>query len=177
MSPQAPPIDPSAPRGPHAVPATPAHGGQPAPDLLIPFLALRDTPCPACTYNLRGLTGAACPECGAPLELRVGLTEPRMALWIAGLVGLAAGAGFNTLLLVYVAIRIVSGDRPGGRVWMNEFVLHNLIAGVLEGAMLGAWLLLRRPIRRLPMGARGALVALAWACAAVNVLVFSALIR
>lgn len=33
------------------------------------FLADRDAPCPSCTYNLRGLSGPACPECGRALVL------------------------------------------------------------------------------------------------------------
>lgn len=32
------------------------------------YLADRDVPCPACGYNLRGITTAACPECGAALD-------------------------------------------------------------------------------------------------------------
>lgn len=55
--------------------ATPAPG--PGPALVAAYLASRDAPCPGCGYNLRGLTGSACPECGKPLELRlVGATEP-----------------------------------------------------------------------------------------------------
>ncbi len=40
-------------------------------DLLREFLSHRDAMCPACGYNLRGLTGQACPECAAALTLDV----------------------------------------------------------------------------------------------------------
>lgn len=40
-------------------------------DLLQEFLAQQDAPCPACGYNLRGLTGPACPECAGVLTLGV----------------------------------------------------------------------------------------------------------
>lgn len=39
--------------------------------LLIAFLAANDAPCPGCGYNLRGLAGATCPECGEAVELDV----------------------------------------------------------------------------------------------------------
>lgn len=40
------------------------------------YLAARDTPCPGCTYNLRGLAGHACPECGRSITLEE-LSRPR----------------------------------------------------------------------------------------------------
>jgi hypothetical protein len=39
--------------------------------LLASFLADRDVPCPGCGYNLRGLLGSRCPECGEAIELDV----------------------------------------------------------------------------------------------------------
>jgi hypothetical protein len=39
-------------------------------------LAEHDVACPACGYNLRGLTGMTCPECGSPVEL-----PPERARW------------------------------------------------------------------------------------------------
>lgn len=35
------------------------------------FLSGRDTPCPHCGYNLRGLTAGACPECEHALRLQL----------------------------------------------------------------------------------------------------------
>ncbi len=34
---------------------------------IIAHLATRDTPCPTCSYNLRGLTTLQCPECARPI--------------------------------------------------------------------------------------------------------------
>ncbi len=36
---------------------------------LAEFLANRDVPCPGCEYNLRGLTGETCPECGKQVTI------------------------------------------------------------------------------------------------------------
>ena len=33
------------------------------------YLADRDLPCPKCTYNLRGVSGERCPECGEALRI------------------------------------------------------------------------------------------------------------
>lgn len=59
-----------------------------APDdqaLLLTYLADRDTPCPGCGYNLRGLKEDACPECSGPVALAItgpaaGGVPPRFAL-------------------------------------------------------------------------------------------------
>ena len=69
--------------------------------LLREFLADQDIQCPQCRYNLRSLTGDRCPECGEQLLLGVHLVEPKLAAPIAGIIGLAAGAGLNGLLIVY----------------------------------------------------------------------------
>ncbi len=42
-------------------------------ELLQTYLAARDEACPACRYNLRGVAGTQCPECGRQLAL--GLRE------------------------------------------------------------------------------------------------------
>ena len=73
--------------------------------MLAQFLAERDEPCPSCGYSLRGLTTATCPECRQELRLRVGLVEPRMKLYLLGLVGLSAGVGFNAIVLDFLARR------------------------------------------------------------------------
>src|SRR5882724_749530 len=76
-------------------------------ELLRAFLVGRDVLCPACGYNLRDLLGERCPECGEEVVLQVGLVEPRHAAAIAGVIGLAAGAGMSGLLLVYLFVQAV----------------------------------------------------------------------
>lgn len=49
--------------------------GGPVDQTLVAYLAQRDTPCPHCGYNLRGVESPRCPECGGALELT--LARPR----------------------------------------------------------------------------------------------------
>jgi hypothetical protein len=134
----------------------------------------RDEPCPACRYNLRLLRTDQCPECGEHLQLRVGLVEPRMRLWIAGLVGLAAGGGFSALLLIYVVIMVTL---EGGRGLPHEFVWVNAAGLLVEGLALTWWLVRRRRFRGRSVQVRSVLVALAWALSLLNVTVFALVIR
>ncbi len=63
-------------------------------ELLRALVAARDMPCPVCAYNLRRITSAKCPECGAQLDLRVGSTDLKLGPWLVALFGLALPAGF-----------------------------------------------------------------------------------
>ncbi|MBC7772558.1 MAG: hypothetical protein H7210_08705 [Pyrinomonadaceae bacterium] len=80
---------------------------------LAAFLADQDVPCPACGYNLKGLTKQACPECNQPLALRVGQAKPKMKLWIASIVGLSLGLGANGFPFVLYAILRSHWDSGG----------------------------------------------------------------
>ena len=72
--------------------------------------------CPGCGYNLRGLTTAHCPECRRAIELRVGLTEPRLGMYLAGVTGLLGGAALAAIFLfVVVLISIIDKGWPTGR--------------------------------------------------------------
>ena len=143
-------------------------------ELLRAFLDGRDAACPGCGYNLRNLQGSRCPECGDELALRVGLVEPRQGALIAGLIGLAAGAGMSGLLIIY-AILISVFHRWGGpdaRFWF-------LTTGgfVIEGTAIALWLLEWRDIRRLPTGVKSLLVSGCWALTFLNLLVFTMFVR
>ncbi len=77
------------------------------------MLAARDIPCPVCAYNLRRITSANCPECGAQLDLRVASTDLKLGPWLVALFGLALPAGFvgtyAIIGLVYLVVTIAMG--------------------------------------------------------------------
>ena len=80
-------------------------------ELLQALLAARDIPCPMCAYNLRRITSANCPECGAQLDLRVASTDLKLGPWLVALFGLALPAGFvgacAAMALVYLSVTIM----------------------------------------------------------------------
>lgn len=123
----------------------------PSPDRidLAAFLAARDAPCPVCGYNLRSLLTDRCPECGRHLVLAVGTTEPKLGAFILGLVGIAAGWGFCTLLLVFAVIVTGRGSGP------MLFELIPLLAGMFGLAFaLWGWVHCRRKLSRMSDFAR-----------------------
>jgi hypothetical protein len=74
------------------------------------FLAERDTPCPACGYNLRGLAGTKCPECGRMLLLKelMGPTRGRLGRWFWG--GIAIDAGLIVWMSLGLARTMPAAD-------------------------------------------------------------------
>jgi hypothetical protein len=144
-------------------------------DHLTLFLAERDAPCPACGYNLRRLLLPVCPECGERLELRVGMVEPRMGLWITGLMASASGAGFNLLLLGYILITLAW--RRGQSGFMYRFVVINAVGLLVEGAIIALWLTQRHRFRHMGFPARIALVVVAALVSVIDLVVFTAFIR
>jgi len=144
------------------------------PNLLPTFLAGRDCACPGCGYNLRDLRGTRCPECGDELVLQVGLMEPRQAGVIAGLIGLAAGAGMSGLLLGFLVILLVTRQAGGPDA---GFVVVNLGGLVVEGTAIVIWLRNWRAIRRLKAGMTWVLVAACWGLTLTNLIVFSIFVR
>lgn len=142
---------------------------------LAAFLADQDVPCPGCGYNLRGLAASRCPECNQELALRVGLAETHSGLWLTGLVGLASGAGFSGLFLVFMVIIISSQAGPTGGLGL--FLLATVPSLALEGLLLLLWVRFGARLRRQPAPVRGWLAAGCWVLTLINVIVFSKLIR
>jgi hypothetical protein len=132
------------------------------PDQLVTFLTERDEPCPGCGYNLRGLTTDRCPECHQRLALRVGLAEPRLGVFIGGVVGLACGWGFGAATLAMGAVfRAPARD-----------LVPPLACVVVNGAVIALWVRRRRLVSGLA-APRGALLAAAcWALSAAFVVWF-----
>jgi hypothetical protein len=141
---------------------------------LLRFVAGRDVECPGCQYNVRDLKITRCPECGDELELSLRLAEPRQGSLIAGLVGLAAGAGFGGLLLVYIGIILFLSGRGGPP---NDFFGITCTGFVVHAIGLGIWIKNWRNIRRARPRTRTFLVALCWFLPLAFVASFSIVIR
>jgi hypothetical protein len=127
------------------------------------FLGVRDVACPSCAYNLRGLSGATCPECGEALRLQVGLVEARLAGWVFGLVGLSIGVGFTGVLVVWG----VTAGMLGGMAAQLAEEAPLLVALPVEVACLAAWIRWGRAVRRLPAARRWAMALGCWALSLV----------
>ena len=126
------------------------------------YLAEHDEQCPLCEYNLRGLTGTVCPECGEPLRLRVSLREPKMAAYLCGLIGLSMGVGFSGIVLVFVVVSaLLYGYERGFFDWIIVALVSQF---VIEGLAMWLWLVRRNWIRRRSRGQRRALAVAAWGC-------------
>lgn len=138
-----------------------------APTLLEQHLASHEEQCPMCGYNLHNLRGRRCPECGQELTLHVALAEPRLGAFYTGMVGLAAGFGFTSLVLLWGAVALAR--RGGPEPWQ---LLLLFVESVVLGAMLLTWIRKGAAIRRLPPAARQLLAALAWLAAVMAVLIF-----
>lgn len=78
--------------------------------MLQDYLSKNNEPCPSCEYDLHGLKGNKCPECGQELLLRVGLATPNLAAFIVGLIGLASAAGFSgTMSVLFFCMFLIYG--------------------------------------------------------------------
>lgn len=141
---------------------------------LIQYLADRNVPCPACTYNLRGLQSDRCPECNREVVLQIRLAEPRMGAWIASLVAVCAMLGFNGLLSLYFLIFVVR--RGGGsRDWAIASALF--ISTGVAAVALTLLVRLRRRFCNLTFVPRASLTAVAWALTAISTIYFFAFAR
>ena len=63
--------------------------------ILRAWLNGRDTPCPCCKYNLRGLTSGRCPECGSPLEISITAQTP--LCFTVAIVAVGAALGLEAI--------------------------------------------------------------------------------
>ena len=144
-------------------------------ELLQTFLRERDVACPRCEYNLRNLVGDRCPECGDELVLRVNLSEPKMAAFLTGLIGLAAGAGFSGLLILYMVIVSLLMQRGGG--FWGMFLAVTATGFVVMGMGVWFWIRGRKHIRRLPQGRQWILAAGCWCLTLANLIIFTKAIR
>ena len=67
-------------------------------DLIRQYLADRTVGCPVCHYNLRGVAGNSCPECGTRLHLHINTLDLRLGPWLLGVIAVAMSLGFSFIL-------------------------------------------------------------------------------
>ncbi len=127
------------------------------------YLAQRDSPCPKCGYNLRGLDNDKCPECGQPAALAIIADERRQreaaaraearrksGPWWLGLPGLV-------WVTVYIGVSFLKG--PGG-IARHPRIPTWLMFAVLGASLIGAFVLIVPRRKRLAASAPGRLAAL-----------------
>ncbi len=157
--------------------SNPAPGEQridPTGEFLRNYLRGRDVACPGCGYNVRDLVGARCPECGQELVMSVRLSEPRQGALITGLVGLASGAGFGGLLLIFCIISFTLMRRGGPP---TEFYIIIVPGFVIHCVAMWFWIRRWNAIRRISRTARTLLVIGTLILPIAFVVVFSVAIR
>lgn len=111
-------------------------------ELIQSFLRDRTIGCPACGYNLRGLAGHGCPECGALLELRLASSKTRMGWWVGSLLAVVLPLGFHATLAV---TGIIAATRQPSWWWRtNDWYLVGLSWGMALGLSTLAIFLIRR---------------------------------
>lgn len=83
---------------------------------LTSYLADHDAPCPHCRYNLRGVSGSTCPECGNSIELALST--------------LSRFGGRGLFLLAALLVVLIGGSIAATRQWRE---VH---AAATSGGML-----------------------------------------
>lgn len=137
-------------------------------ELLHRYLRARDEPCPLCGYNLRGLQGLTCPECGKVLRLHVGLVHPNLRAFIAGLVPLAGTFGFAFLTFVWV---MYMTWRFGQGLNIRTCLIL-LGPVVVSGGFMVVWIGLARRIRTTTRAKRTLLLLIAWLIPSLMITLF-----
>ena len=115
---------------------------QAPPGTLQSFLADRDTPCPGCGYNLRGLPDSTCPECGIPIELSIANRDP---LWSWHRLIACAWSSLVLLNTISLVSAVLTLGKFGSVSRLPTWIYVQYIAfGVLELAAvgIGSWCLI-----------------------------------
>jgi hypothetical protein len=105
---------------------------------LARFLAERDVACPGCSYNLRGLNAARCPECGLALSVRMLRGDVRLT--VAWWIGFAPLAVIALPAVPLIAFGVASA---AAHIHEEEFVGGFASAAVAMSALCGGIMELR----------------------------------
>lgn len=127
---------------------------------VIAFLNGRSAPCPRCTYDLRDIRKAQCPECGEPLILTVGSPRVRFGWLVLAMVPGCFSGVAAAFLLFPISMTIGRQFPPGhGLPW--PIVAADIFGFLSAGSV---WLMYRHRHRILSWRARrqGGFVAIIW---------------
>lgn len=124
--------------------ASHCHG---SPDDLLLFLADHDSPCPGCTYNLRGQTRDRCPECGITISLKALKATRRNAPFVVGLVGIVLGFLTNSVLSVVIIVLFAPFVKETAGAGLYLFL--TLLGVAVDVCVLVLWVRLQPRVARL----------------------------
>jgi hypothetical protein len=112
------------------------------PTLFSRFVDETDAECPRCRYQLRGIHGSACPECGRRLELRICTLPPRLDAFFLGVIALAFPTGYTGIWVVSMLWYGIRKDQL--ELLWNPGMVRIEVGFAINGAALITWVLMRR---------------------------------
>ncbi len=147
--------------------AAPPPAAAPALDpLLAAWLRTGPSACPRCRYDVSAAARPACPECGMPLRLHVGLADPVTLPWTIVLTLLALAPGLAGLMVFGTILHELIND---GRILLRRPAgpLLAILPVVVVPPIL--WIAGRRRLVRLAPGPRRVSLGLFTAIAFVTI--------
>ena len=105
---------------------------------LVQFVATRDAPCPVCSYNLRGLQAAKCPECSAPLHLQVGSENLKLGAWFVSCTSCALALGFDGVVATVMTVALIRHPPPSRGTLLPVLIVYTgfLVLAAASGTVL-----------------------------------------
>lgn len=120
------------------------------------YLAIEHVPCPACSYDLHGIQGEACPECGDAIRIGIVRRNAGCGLDVALIAAIMWNMGYHIMSVVSLFLRGTIGRVDAlGTTWFQWHLGAAIVCAAI-GTMFG--LLRRWTPRGAKMAALGALV-------------------
>lgn len=107
--------------------------------MIVAFLAGKDAGCPACGYNLRGITRPRCPECDHRIELAFARLDPLRRLRGRLMVVHAACASTAAYFVVTGLLAFVQSRRFGTGATLSFWLGTVLSAALLVLSLVAIW--------------------------------------